>query len=43
VTGTLTQSEGGGMAIFGTATGEDTTVTGNHASKFPNIVGKLST
>jgi hypothetical protein len=43
VAGALKQSEGGGIAIFGTATGDNTTVTGNHASKFPNIEGKLST
>jgi len=43
VIGTLKQSEGGGIAIFGTATGDNTTVTGNHANKFPNIEGKLAT
>jgi len=37
------QSEGGGIAIFGTATGDNTTVTNNSAITSPNIDGKLST
>jgi len=43
VIGVLKQSEGGGIAIFGTATAIDTVVTNNHASASPNILGKLST
>jgi len=43
VIGVLRQSAGGGMAIFGTATGDNTSVTGNQASTFPNIDGTLST
>jgi len=37
------RSVGGGMAIFGKATGDNTSVTGNNAIKFPNIDGTLST
>ena len=42
-TGSATPSEGGGIAILGIAVGDNTTVTGNQASKFPNIDGTLST
>jgi len=37
------RSEGGGIAIDGTATGDNTTVTDNSAITAPNIDGKLLT
>jgi len=40
--GLLIESAGGGMAIFGKAKGDNTSVTGNTADVFPNIEGTLS-
>ena len=37
------RSVGGGIAIFGKATADNTSVTGNNAILFPNIDGTLST
>jgi hypothetical protein len=39
----LVSSAGGGIAISGKATGDNTSVTGNSANVFPNIDGTLST
>ena len=38
----LVKSAGGGITIVGTATAENTSVTGNTADVFPNIDGTLS-
>ncbi len=39
----LVPSAGGGITIVGTATADNTTVTGNTADVFPNIDGTLGT
>ena len=38
----LIPSAGGGITIVGTATADNTSVTGNTADVFPNIDGTLS-
>ena len=40
--GRLVPSAGGGITIVGTATADNTSVTGNTADEFPNIDGTLS-